>query len=149
MWPLKMTAGEAEIQWRWFRMSLFRHSGHFWPFGAFFGHFWPILAPNSKLSQASHVTTQNDRKRGRNPLKMVSDGNFNGFRSFQAILCHFGAKNGSNGLQNNTIFIRNDLDVLKVTSETISIRFLLVLWLFWGVTRPVCDNFVFQPKNGS
>ena len=50
MWPLKMTAREAEIQWRWFRMSLFRHSGHFWSFGAFFGHFWPILAPNSKLS---------------------------------------------------------------------------------------------------
>ena len=47
---LKMTAREAEIQWRWFRMSLFRHSGHFWSFGAFFGHFWPILAPNSKLS---------------------------------------------------------------------------------------------------
>ena len=34
---------------------------------------------------------------------IVSDGNFNGFRSFQAILCHFGAKNDSNGLQNNTI----------------------------------------------
>ena len=50
MWPLKMTAREAEIQWRWFRMSLFRHSGHFWSFGAFFSHFWPILAPNSKLS---------------------------------------------------------------------------------------------------
>ena len=37
------------------------------------------------------MTTQNDRKRGRNPLKMVSDGNFNGFRSFQAILCPFEA----------------------------------------------------------
>ena len=37
------------------------------------------------------MTTQNDRKRGRNPLRMVSDGNFNGFRSFQAILCPFGA----------------------------------------------------------
>ena len=65
--------------------------------------------------------------RGRNPLERVSDGNFNGFRSFQAILCHFGAKNGYKGLQNNTICFRSDLDVLKVTSETISIRFLLVL----------------------
>ena len=49
MWPLKMTAREAEIQWRWFRMSLFRHSGHFWSFGAFFGHFWPIFGPKFKI----------------------------------------------------------------------------------------------------
>ena len=46
MWPLKMIAREAEIQWRWFRMSLFRYSDHVRSFGAFFGHFWPILAPN-------------------------------------------------------------------------------------------------------
>jgi small-conductance mechanosensitive channel len=50
MWPLKMTAREAEIQWRWFRMSLFRHSGQFRSFGALFGHFWPILALNSRWS---------------------------------------------------------------------------------------------------
>ena len=45
MWPLKMTAREAEIQWRWFQMSLFILSGLFLSFGAFFGHFfgqfWP------------------------------------------------------------------------------------------------------------
>ena len=51
MWPLEKTAKEAEIQWRWFRMSLFRHSGHFWSFGAFFSHFWPILAQKLKIVQ--------------------------------------------------------------------------------------------------
>ena len=48
----------------------------FRPFLVIFGHFGPflaILAPNSKLSQTSHVTTQNDRKRSRNPMEMVSD----------------------------------------------------------------------------
>ena len=44
MWPLKMIAREAEIQWRWFRMSLFRYSDHVRSFWAFFGHFWPLLA---------------------------------------------------------------------------------------------------------
>ena len=48
MWPLKTIARRTEIQWRWFRMSLFRHSGHFWSFGAFLANF---------------VTTQNVRKR--------------------------------------------------------------------------------------
>ena len=55
----------------------------FRPFLVIWDHFRPflaILAPNSKLSQTSQVTTQNDHKRGRNPLEMVSDGNFNGFR---------------------------------------------------------------------
>ena len=56
--------------------SYYRHLGHFWSFLAFFGRFWPfwpILASNLKLSQSSHVTTQNDRKRSRNPMEMVSD----------------------------------------------------------------------------
>ena len=44
MWPLKMIAREAEIQWRWFQMSLFRYSDHVRSFWAFFGHFWPLLA---------------------------------------------------------------------------------------------------------
>ena len=51
----------------------------FRPFLVIWGLFRPflaILAPNSKLSQTSHVTTQNDRKRSRNPIEMVSDGNF-------------------------------------------------------------------------
>ena len=50
MSPLKMTARGAEIQWRWFWMSVFRLSGPFRSFGALLGHFWPIFALNSKLS---------------------------------------------------------------------------------------------------
>ena len=44
--------------------------------------FLPILAPNSKLSQTSRVTTQNDRKKSRNPMEMVSDVTFQTFQPF-------------------------------------------------------------------
>ena len=71
----------------------------FWSFRAFFGHFCPILAPNSKLLQTSHVTTQNDRKRSRNPMEMVSDVTFQTFRpisviwgTFRPFLANFGPK---------------------------------------------------------
>ena len=37
---------------------------------------------------------------------------------------------------------------LKMTSETISIRFLLLLRSFWVVTRLVCDNFISGAENG-
>ena len=75
------------------------------PFLVIWGHFRPflailaILAPNSKLSQTSHVTTQNDRKRSRNPMEMVSDVTFQTFRPFLVIwglfrpfLANFGPK---------------------------------------------------------
>ena len=68
-----MTAREAGIRWRWFRKSFSDFLAFFWSFRAFFGQFCPILAPNSKLLQTSHVTTQNDCKRSRNPMKMVLD----------------------------------------------------------------------------
>ena len=42
-----------------------------------------FLSPNSDLSQTSHVTTQNERKRSRNPMEMVSEVNFKMLRSFQ------------------------------------------------------------------
>ena len=74
----------------------------FRPFLVIWGHFQPflaILAPNSKLSQTSHVTTQNDRKRSRNPMEMVSDVTFQTFRPFLVIwglfwpfLANFSAK---------------------------------------------------------
>ena len=149
------------------------------------------------------MTTQNDRKRSRNPMEMVSDDTFQTFRTilviwgtFQPFLANFGLKlkmvvnwscdhskwpqekqkSNGDGLRchfsdiqfnfghlgpfwpllanlgpklKNVYIVRNDIDVLKVTSETTFIRFLLVLQSFWGVTRPVCDNFMFGPKNGS
>ena len=74
----------------------------FRPFLVIWGHFRPflaILAPNSKLWQTSHVTTQNDRKRSRNRMKMVSDVIFKTFRPFLVIwglfrpfLANFGPK---------------------------------------------------------
>ena len=48
----------------------------FRPFLVIFGlfqSFLAILASNLKLLQSSHVTTQNDAKRSRNPMEMVSD----------------------------------------------------------------------------
>ena len=42
----------------------------------------------------------------------------------------------------------NGLNVFKVTSETISIRILLLLRSFWVVTWLVCDKFEFGDKNG-
>ena len=41
----------------------------------------------------------------------------------------------------------NGLNVFKVTSETISIRILLLLRSFWVVTWLVCDNFEFGATN--
>ena len=41
---------------------------------------------------------------------------------------------------------KNGLNVWKVTSETISIGFLLLLRSFWVVTWLVCDNFEFGAK---
>ena len=43
IWPLKMTAREVKLQWRWFHLSLFRRSGHFWSFGTFSAIFGPKL----------------------------------------------------------------------------------------------------------
>ena len=42
---------------------------------------------------------------------------------------------------------RNGLTVFRVTSETISIRILLLLRSFWVVTWIVCKNFEFGAKN--
>ena len=52
------------------------------------------------------------------------------------------AKNGRKRPQ----MTKNGLNVWKVTSETISIGFLLLLRSFWVVTWLVCDNFEFGAK---
>ena len=63
--------------------------------GSFLGHFGTIpgqfVAPNSKLLQTSHVTTQNNRKRSRILMEMVSEVNFKMLRSFQDHLGPFEA----------------------------------------------------------
>ena len=69
-------------------MSFFM--GHF---GPIWGLFCVILAQNLKLSQASHVKTQKDRKRSRIPMEIVSEVTFKTFRfmlgPFGDILSHF------------------------------------------------------------
>merc|ERR1712012_1174444 len=60
-------------------------------FGTFWGYFGLVLGLNLKLSQTSHVTTQNDRKRSRMPMEMVSEVNLSMLRSFQDHLGPFEA----------------------------------------------------------
>ena len=77
----------------------------FWAIsGSFWGHFGTIsgqfVAQNSKLSQTSHVTTQNDRKRGRIPMEIVSEVTLKPLmtlRPFQALFYNFGVILGSFG----------------------------------------------------
>ena len=61
--------------------------------GSFLGHFGTIpgqfVAPNSKLLQTSHVTTQNNRKRSRALMEMVPKVTLKTLRSFWAILGSF------------------------------------------------------------
>ena len=65
-------------------------------FGAILGSIWghfgtiqgPFVAPNSKLLQTSHVTTQNHRKRSRILMEMVSEVTLKTVRPFRG---HFGA----------------------------------------------------------
>ena len=54
-------------------------------FGTSWGYFGLVLGLNLKLSQTSHVTTQNDRKRSRNPMEMVSDVTFQTFGPISVI----------------------------------------------------------------
>ena len=66
--------------------------------GSFWGHFGTIpgqfVAPNSKLLQTSHVTTQNNRKRSRALMEMVPKATLKTLRSFWAISGYFGAISG-------------------------------------------------------
>ena len=59
-------------------------------FGTFWGYFGLVLGLNLKLSQTSHVTTQNDRKRSRILMEMVSEVNLKILMSFWDHLGPFG-----------------------------------------------------------
>ena len=65
---------------------------------------------------------------------------------FKTIL-NLGPKLAKNGRKRPQM-TKNGLNVWKVTSETISIGFLLLLRSFWVVTWLVCDKFEFGDKNG-
>ena len=57
-------------------------------FLTFWGHFGAILGLNLMLSLTSHVTTQNDCKRSRIPMEMISEVNLKMLMSFQDIWDH-------------------------------------------------------------
>ena len=72
-----------------------RRSGHFrtiWDnWRLFWGYFWSFLGQNLKLRQTSHVTIQNDRKRSKIPMEIVSEVNLMMLRSSQDHLGPFEA----------------------------------------------------------
>ena len=65
---------------------------------------------------------------------------------FKTIL-NLGPKLAKNGRKRPQM-TKNGLNVWKVTAETISIGFLLLLQSFWVVTWPVYDKFEFGAKIG-
>ena len=67
---------------------------HLGPFEAILELFFGL---NLKLSQTSHVTTQNDRKRSRILMEMVSEVTLKTLRPFQALFCNFWVILGSFG----------------------------------------------------
>ena len=80
----------TKIQWRWFRMSLFRYSDHVRSFGAFFGHFWPLLANFGPKVKIVVNWSYDHSKQSQDEQK--SDGDRLGchFSDIQTIFCHLG-----------------------------------------------------------
>ena len=82
----------------------FRHSNQFWSFG---GQIWAILGnlgsflaifdPKLKVVANYFVTSQNDRKRSRILMEMVSEVSLKTLRPFQALFCNFWVILGSFG----------------------------------------------------
>ena len=148
MWPLKTTARGAEFWWRWFWKSLWKHRGCFRHFSAILGSFGAILRP--KMTWTTNVLKLS--------LETISIRILLLLRSIWVVkwlVCNkfeFGATNWSKMVpkwpQNDPKIAYNDLNRFKVTSETISIEIMLLLWSFWVVTWLVCDKFEFGDKNG-
>ena len=90
MWPLKMTARRAEIQWKWFRMTILMSSCHFRPFCVILGPLRAILGPKHKIA-ADWSCDTSKRSQDRNLMELVSDVTFKTSKSFWTILCYFGA----------------------------------------------------------
>ena len=85
LWPLKMTTREAEIQWRWFRMSLLilsGHFGHFEPFSTILANFGPKIEIVINWSCDHSKWPQEEQKSN-------GDGFGCHFLDFQAIFGYF------------------------------------------------------------
>ena len=115
--------------------------------GSFWGHFGTIpgqfVAPNSKLLHTSHVTTQNNRKRSRILMEIVSEffepveviwGNF------WVILGHFGTNPGQFVAPNSKL-----LQTSHVTTQNNSKRSTILMEMASEVTLKTKYRFVFDP----
>merc|ERR1712155_367393 len=117
-------------------------------FGAILGSFWchfgtipgQFVATNSKLSQTSHVTTQNDRKRSRILMEMVAEVTLNPLRTFGAILGsfwgHFGTIPGQFVAPNSEL-----LQTSHVTTQNDRKRSRILMEMFSEVTLNLLRSF--------
>ena len=114
-------------------LVFFRLNNHFWPFWTILSHFWPFrsnfgpfLSPNSNLSQTSHVTTQNDRKRGRISMEMVSEVTLKTWGHLGSFWGHFGTIPGqfvapnSKLSQTSHVTTQNDRKRSRILMEMVS-----------------------------
>ena len=117
---------------------------------------WSQMIPNDpKLSQMvpnSPKWSQNDLSVFKLTSETISIGFLLLLRSFWVVTWlaynnfKFRPKNSPMIASNGPKWSWNDLSMLKLTSETISIGILLLLRSFWVVIWLVCDNFKFRPK---
>ena len=91
--------------------------GHFGTFRSCFG---PVLGLNLKLSQTSHVTTQNNRKRSRIPMELVSEVNLKMLMSFWDHLGLFVVIFGSGQMWDCTFLWCHALQALKLLAVVLS-----------------------------
>ena len=116
------------------------------------------MIPNDpKLSQMvpnSPKWSQNDLSVFKLTSETISIGFLLLLRSFWVVTWlaydnfKFRPKNSPIIASNGPKWSWNDLSILKLTSETISIGFLLLLRSFWVITWLVCNKFEFRVKNG-
>ena len=117
---------------------------------------WSQMIPNcpkwSQIVPNGPKWSQNDLSVFKLTSETISIGFLLLLRSFWVVTWlaydnfKFRPKNSPIIASNGPKWSWNDLSILKLTSETISIGFLLLLRSFWVVTWLVCDNFKFRPK---
>ena len=134
MWPLKMTAREAEIHWRWFQMAISMDSGHFRPSCVILGPKWLQWAP--KLHNLYTKWPRLFESDIWSHLHQISA------RLVIVLRCHKTSLRQICVPAQKWLLVApkghkmdwNDLNPLKLPSETISIGLLLLMRSFWVVT---------------
>ena len=78
----------SHLFWHWRCSRKIYRQGRY--LSLFWGYTWSFLGLNLKLRHTSHVTTQNNRKRSRISIEMVSEVNLKTLRSFRDHLGPYG-----------------------------------------------------------